>query len=431
MRALLWISISGFLALLAGCNDPSKINTEPVNPVPETPVVAEVQENALESKDLEPPKMEQPSAVPQVPSDAQKAIDDAQKMIENRQFDEALKSLLQAQIQFGVSPELETAYQTAIQKHPDLNAEPKHLIIGEDLTGMKRLGGGSSLVYKFTKNKETVAAFKPFQKRYQSNYRSEIAAYRLCPLMKCAFDIPRNIPIYFDYDEFSSMYARNSANPKEEFAEIIPTHLPDGTHRVEGTYKDWIPDYASFPIEFSSIWKPWLNPGVDKASLDAPFSDVLPEIVKKHKAGNKFASKLAPHVQNLTKYELARQISNLIVFDFLINNWDRFSGAPLLYGVNCQIAHGRFMSIDNGAGFPKTPNPKPEKHLREITRFSRLTYDAIAAFDKDNVLHFLFPNPSEFETEKFETFWKQRQKYLDYVKACIEKNGESETFFFE
>ena len=308
--------------------------------------------------------------------------------------------------------------------------EPALLSMTESLSP-DEAGGGSTLVYRLIKDKTTIAAYKPFQKRFQSNYRSEIAAYRLCPVMKCGFDVPVNLPVVFEFQEFSRLYARNASNPKAEFTEIIPTPNGDGSHRVDGTFKQWIPEYADFPIELKSLWRAWLNPGTTREDLQRPASEIVPEVAKKHELGARFADKLAPHLENLTKYELARQISNLIVFDFLVNNWDRFSGVPKLYGINCQIVHGRLMSIDNGAAFAKTPNSKPRQHLEQIQRFSRLTYDAIRAFDKESLTKALFPSPSPMELEKIDTFWALRDAYLNYVEQCIEKNGEDETFFFE
>lgn len=348
-----------------------------------------------------------------------------------KRYDDALRVLYEAETRFGSSEKIESEYQRILGIHPLLHAQPRKIVPGKEVSTIKRIGGGSSLVYKFLKDKETIAAFKPFQKRFQSNYRSEIAAYRLCPAMKCGFDVPVNVPVWFDFDAFSSMYARNSANPREEFSEIIPTKLDDGTHRIDGTYKDWIKEFADFPIEFSSVWKIWLNPGKQKSEMEVSASTLLPVFESKHKRGKKFANKLAPHLEGVTVYQIARQLSNLLVFDYLINNWDRFSGAPELYGVNCQFKHGRFMSIDNGAGFSQTPNPKPERHFMEISRFSRMTYEAVKAFDKAKMQDYLFPNATLHEQEKFETFWKQREKYLKYVDACIKKNGEEETFFFE
>ena len=329
---------------------------------------------------------------------------------------------------FGASG---AVYSRTLARHPWLHAASRTLTVGVDVDGLKKLGGGSTLVYRLIKDKTTIAAYKPFQKRFQSNYRSEIAAYRLCPVMKCGFDVPVNLPVVFEFQEFSRLYARNASNPKAEFTEIIPTLNGDGSHRVDGTFKQWIPEYADFPIELKSLWRAWLNPGTTREDLQRPASEIVPEVAKKHELGARFADKLAPHLENLTKYELARQISNLIVFDFLVNNWDRFSGVPKLYGINCQIVHGRLMSIDNGAAFAKTPNSKPRQHLEQIQRFSRLTYDAIRAFDKESLTKALFPSPSPMELEKIDTFWALRDAYLNYVEQCIEKNGEDETFFFE
>ena len=343
----------------------------------------------------------------------------------------ALRFLYAFETMFGASERIDAIYQSALGLHPALNAKPRLIRPGRDISGMKRIGGGSTLVYKFYKDGKTVAAFKPLQSRFQSNYRSEIAAYRLCPAMKCGFDVPKNFHVYFDFKEFSGLYARNKANIPSEFKEIIPTKLPDNAYRVDGTYKEWIPDFADFPIELTALWQPWLNPGADRSALAAPATDILPDIAKKHPGGDAFAQKLRKHLEGVSKYELARQISNLLVFDFLINNWDRFSGAKNFFGVNCQIARGRFMSVDNGASFAQTPNPKPEKNLRRIRRFSRLTYDAVRAFDKEKLREFLFPDPTSFENEKFETFWQQRRRYLDYVQECIDENGAEETFFFE
>ena len=349
-------------------------------------------------------------------------------MTESLSPDEALRFLEMYERRFGASG---AVYSRTLARHPWLHAAPRTLTVGVDVDGLKKLGGGSTLVYRLIKDKTTIAAYKPFQKRFQSNYRSEIAAYRLCPVMKCGFDVPVNLPVVFEFQEFSRLYARNASNPKAEFTEIIPTLNGDGSHRVDGTFKQWIPEYADFPIELKSLWRAWLNPGTTREDLQRPASEIVPEVAKKHELGARFADKLAPHLENLTKYELARQISNLIVFDFLVNNWDRFSGVPKLYGINCQIVHGRLMSIDNGAAFAKTPNSKPRQHLEQIQRFSRLTYDAIRAFDKESLTKALFPSPSPMELEKIDTFWALRDAYLNYVEQCIEKNGEDETFFFE
>lgn len=431
--------------LTPACKSPSpqldnSDTQDAVKPVVETPQSTEespqpTEESAVIPEETPAPDPVQPDPTPISPEEKilNDAIAQAQTLRENQDFNGALRLLLETEYKQGSSQKLDEAYLDIFYAHPQINAAPKLLIPDKDVTTIKRIGGGSSLVYKLLNGKDIIAAFKPFQKRFQSNYRAEIAAYRLCYRIKCGFEVPTNLPVYFDFQQFSGLYARLATNPPEEFKEIIPTKLPNGQYQVDGTFKDWIPDFADFPIEFKDIWMPWVNPGTTRADLEVPTSGLIPIYTKRHKGGNHFSRKLAPHLENLTKYDLARQISNLIVFDFLINNWDRFSGSPTLYGVNCQMSHGRFMSIDNGAAFPKTPNVKPDKHLHEISRFSRTTYHAILALadDRDRVNALLFPDPTKVELERLDTFWKQRDRFLAYVQECIKKNGEEETFFFE
>ena len=55
------------------------------------------------------------------------------------------------------------------------------VVPGEHLDDLEALGGGSTITLRFNLEGETIGAFKPMQNRRQSNYRAEIAAYRLCP----------------------------------------------------------------------------------------------------------------------------------------------------------------------------------------------------------------------------------------------------------
>ena len=89
------------------------------------------------------------------------------------------------------------------------------------------------------------------------------------------------------------------------------------------------------------------------------------------------------------------------------------------------------MSIDNGAAFPKTANPKPKARLMKIQRFSKLSIDSIRKLEHDKTLNRLFPNPSNFEKERFETFWRQRGELLNYVDGLIATHGAEKVYFFD
>ncbi|MCL2325271.1 MAG: hypothetical protein FWC40_02025 [Proteobacteria bacterium] len=355
-----------------------------------------------------------------------------------QRYDDALTTLLNAEVRLGPHDDFDQLYREFLSLHPDLNAPPRQLFADKDISAIKKQGGGSTLVYRLLQDNRIVAAFKPRQTRLQSNFLSELAAYRLCPRIKCAFDVPTSHHVYFDHKPFSGLYARIASNPKAEFSEITVTRTsddwPEGTPLVivEGVAKEWIYDFVLFPIELSSLWLPWFNLEHTPQTLrETSFDALLSGIRKRHPGGDKFAKALEPHLQSITPYDLARQIANMIVFDFLINNWDRFSGKPEFWGVNCQFKNGRFVSIDNGAAFSKTPHPKPEKWLHSIQRFSKTAHRAIENLDKEETYRVLFQNPSDYDESRYETFWQQRQRYLDYVQSLIDANGIESTLFFD
>ena len=359
----------------------------------------------------------------------QKAVAEIDALLNQKKFREAYAAVEAAEIAHGFCAALSAAFDRVYDADPDYQARPRE-VNNDDVTAVKKLGGGSSLVYRLIKDKKTFAAFKPKQVRKQSNDRSEIAAYRLCPLMRCRFDIPVNHPVWFTYRRFSGLYARIPSNPPDELRELELVKV-DGVDRVVGTQKAWVQEYAFFPIEMENWWKPLFD--ASKETLQQAKAAKLLEAqwLQKHPNGTKIASDLKMHLGALTQYELALQLSNLLVFDFLVNNWDRYSEKKEFWGVNCQFSHGRFMSIDNGASFPQTPNPRPERHMHAIRRFSRLTYEAIGALDHDRTLERLYPDATQQEKKRFETFWQQRERYLDYVKGLIAEYGESETLFFD
>ena len=367
------------------------------------------------------------AAAPQNTADA--AVQQAEALAAEGRYGEALRVIETAEIAHGRMAVLEEAFERIYDAAPTYNATPRK--VGEDeISAVKKLGGGSTLVYRLIKDKKTYAAFKPRQTRKQSNPRSEIAAYRFCPLMRCRFDVPVNLPVWFTYRQFSGLYARLPSNPADELRELEVVHV-EAEDRVEGTQKAWIAEYALFPIEMEDWWKALFEK--PKAVLQAaPATAMLEdERLAKHPDGVKIAARLEKHFGTMTQYDLALQISNLLVFDFLLNNWDRYSGTRAFWGVNCQFSHGRFMSIDNGAALSQTPHPKPERHLRGIRRFSRLTYEAIGALDHDRTLARLYPNATDQEKDRFETFWKQRGKYLNYIQSLVAEYGETEVLFFD
>ncbi len=339
-----------------------------------------------------------------------------------------------------------TLYRVREARHPDTEGllwrsfgedgrfvSPVHTVGPTVLDSISPLGGGSTLTFRFHRGGETVAAFKPLQTRRQSNYRSEIASWRLCELLRCAFAVPYNREVRIAEPDFQRLYY-GRANAKhhayaEGFGDLIWSR--DGNQRyLYGTEKAWVSDFTRFPIEMVAMWSPWLLQSADASILDVALSDSLrawrndPEVSKSY-------GRFMIHAGDMGTRELARQVSEVLVFDYLVGNWDRFSGVKAWWGVNCQFAEGRIVSIDNGAAFQPYANDRVRSHFDRVERFSRSFIRELRLLNKEAARAFLFPEASRREADAFEQFWTQRAQVLAKVDTLIEQYGEEAVLVFE
>ena len=300
---------------------------------------------------------------------------------------------------------------------------------GVQVTEIRALGGGSTVTLKFKLNGETIAAFKPAQTRRQSNYRAEVAAFRLCPIIRCDFEVPYSYEVRVEQRAFMRLYGIRSLEGQtgyaENFADLVWTHEDDGRY-LHGVWKDWVPHFTQFPIEYEDIWASWVATDGDPTDLDQPLETALRPLRGRERGHFR---EIVEEAGTANTRDLARQISNLLVFDFLINNWDRFSGS--YYGVNCQWASGQFVSIDNGAGFMTRDPVRPRQRLHQVGRFSRRLVEEVRQLDRESLLPLLFPDPTERERENFAVFWNRRQELLDYIDGLIAERGEDAVLFFD
>jgi hypothetical protein len=275
-------------------------------------------------------------------------------------------------------------------------------------------------------------AFKPLQKRKQSNYRAEIASWRLCEILQCDFRIPWNRPVKIEKKIFNKLYNRSKSKARDSYRsnliDIIWTSEANGDY-VYGTLKEWVPGFTQFPIELRSVWKGWLS--------QTNYIDTFPELkdallpISKNKYVPKLYSALMAQSPDLTTEALASQISQVLSFDYLVGNWDRFSGEPKWWGVNCQFKDNAIISIDNGAAFPSYGNEKVKERFMTVERFSSHFIHALRMLDKERTLDLLFPDATEFEKKCFEQFWKQREAILTRVDSLCEKYGSEHVLSFE
>jgi hypothetical protein len=152
--------------------------------------------------------------------------------------------------------------------------------------------GGSSVSLRFTFKDGTMAAFKPDQHHEQTVPRFEIAAYRLNRLL----GLSRVPPATWRRISKAELLERLDAKSRVARSRILEEVQWDKDGTVAGEVSVWIPVIRHLPLEtfeFRKKWVRWL----------APYDYLWQE-----------------------EYSLAGQVSNMILFDFLVNNPDRFTG---------------------------------------------------------------------------------------------------------
>lgn len=362
------------------------------------------------------------------PSDAATA---AQELLTEHRYADARALLHVARAKAPKDKTLTALLTKAIDQDPAFAPRVATLKAETDIDQIMRLGGGSTITLKLVKG-DDLSAFKPLQTRRQSNYRSEIAAWRLCEMIGCDFQIPYNRPVRISRADFDKLYSKDDKKQRDYAANFkdLQWEQADGASFLYGTQKSWVPHFTKFPIEDTETWQPWLAIRDRKNSLERPLNENLRRWLRDDATSASYRPVLN-EADGVTSAALARQLSDMLVFDFLVGNWDRFSTVRAYWGANCQFSSGRLVSIDNGAAFPAFPPGRVEANLLKVERFSRSMIFGLRSLDRDRTYALLFPEPGPQDAKRFEQFWKQRDRVLSRVDALIAKHGEDKVLSFE
>lgn len=224
----------------------------------------------------------------------------------------------------------------------------------------KKGKGGRSVGFKLTLADGTVGYFKPEQDFSGAHYWSELAAHyldrelgfgRVAPAVGRVLEWNRLRPLMGSDSRVAEVKVR-----------------PDGT--VRGAFLAWIPGGLE-PLPLRPGWERWVRR--DGAMIRSPF--VRPAQVRDAVAA-------APTAGEPDTTDRAAEMSDLLIFDFLVQNVDRWGGDNT--NVRTRGRGGPLVFLDNGAGFwPGIQRlPLMESRLRPLQKFRRSTIDAIRAFDR-------------------------------------------------
>ncbi len=265
---------------------------------------------------------------------------------------------------------------------------------------IERNRGGSTLSFRVVLAGGQRALFKPQQRSEVANYRAELAAYRVSRLLglhrtppACGRPMPR---------ERLQRAADASGDPA--FSQRVMTELLGRGDVVPGAMLFWVPG-ALEPV-----------PGVDRyAALLG--TDPLPDEAR----------------------GLAADLSALLLFDFLIDNVDRWSGGNILRQ-RSPAGQGLLpmLFMDNGASFSALHDgmgARPQDQstrLDRVQRFPRSVVASLRALTPESLRAAVARDPLGpcLSDVQITAVIARRDRLLGHVDATVAARGEAEALPF-
>lgn len=270
------------------------------------------------------------------------------------------------------------------------------------LRALKLNRGGTSLSLRLDFDNGAQAAFKPEQIHPQSNPRREIAAYRIDRLLGVG-----RVPPAFGRT-FTMAELLEALGPGQPLArERLRTEIVAQRGRVHGELSWWIPVLGDAFIGRDRIdstnaivqWRRWLKAGA--------------QIPAEHRA-------------------LCEQLSTMTLFDFVIDNTDRWTGN------NAKASEDgtTLFFIDNTLSFTRSPrgHHKSRIYLERVQTFSRRLVARLRALEEREVREVLARDVEPFERLLSESEIKailgRRDAALEYIDGLISTHGEDPVLVF-
>ena len=148
----------------------------------------------------------------------------------------------------------------------------------------------------------------------------------------------------------------------------------------------------------------------------------------RYKQDGKYWWPLLKEKRAATTRSFAKGLSNLMVFDYITSNWDRFSLVEPFFGANAHFDDGRFLALDNGAAFHVLTQQRTQESFGPVGRFSRTFIASIRAMRPQGFDDLFFPDPSKEASERIANFWRQRDRLIARVDALVKEHGQDAVF---
>jgi len=275
---------------------------------------------------------------------------------------------------------------------------------GEPVTQVRPVGT-TSVVLRVRSGEQTLGAYRPAASTHPRGHLHEIAAYRVAELLGLD-NVPPTVSRTLTVDEL-----RRTLDPnfEDRWPGLRERLLADGDGRVRGSLTYWIPELREL-------------------GLDQP--DALREWSAKLRQGSRMESSDYPPT-------LLRDLSNCVLFDYLIGNTDRFSGA----NVQGLPDRSRLFIRDHNLAFFTELTPARRDRLsaalERSQRFSRRTVQQLTGLTRASLEAALARDPLHTQAtpllvaSQVDALLARRSTLLSYVGALIDEHGADAVLVFE
>lgn len=244
------------------------------------------------------------------------------------------------------------------------------------------------------------SAFKPRTRTHPRGYLAEIAAYRIARALEMDNVPPvigRGLPRPARQERFES------SRRESDWEAIRQNILWDAPGEARGAAIYWIPRMRSVGLETARDLQSitgWLQQAGE-----------LPE----------------------ERSSIARDLSTMIAFDYLIGNWDRWSGG----NVSGNAKGDRLFVRDHNLAFIEPLQgaryERIRRHLEQVERFSRGFIDRVALLDEPRLRLALAADPESehrpiLDESQIAGVLARRRALLSYVGALVKIHGSERVF---
>jgi hypothetical protein len=265
---------------------------------------------------------------------------------------------------------------------------------------VERNRGGSTLSFRTRLDANTRGLFKPQQANMVANFRAELAAYRLSRLL----GLHRVPPACGRIVDRAALQSAADASGDTAFSERVMRELLGRGEQVPGAMLYWVPG----PLE------------------EVPEAERWPELLDP-------AHELTPE-----ETPIAADLARLVLFDYVTNNVDRWSGGNVLRQHLRNADPGPVLFMDNGAAFSigtDGQGSRPDEQSTRLTRIGRLPRALIAALrdlTAERVTAAMAEDPIGrlLGEQQIRALLARRDRVIAHADTLIRERGEAAVLVF-